>query len=203
MVAKNVTVGKRCVIQENVSLGMPAREFLGKNRERLPATTIGDNAVLRSGTVIYCAVTIGNNFQSGHHVLIREQTIIGSNVLVGTNTVIDGRTKIGDHVSIQSSVYIPSDTIIEDFVFIGPNSVLTNDKYPVRKQQALKGPTIRSGATIGANATLLPEIEIGPGAVVAAGSVVTRDVPAWKLAIGVPARIEDLPEFLKVVNKIQ
>ncbi len=202
MKAKNVEVGKRSVVQENVWLGMPSRAFLGRKEEDLPKTKIGDNAVLRSGTIIYCGVTIGQNFQSGHTVLIREKTVIGDNVLVGTNTVIDGRTNIGSNVSIQSSVYIPTDTIIEDSVFIGPDAVLTNDKYPIRKQKPLKGPVIRKGATIGANATLLPEIEIGEGAVVAAGSVVTRDVPAWKLAIGVPAKIKDLPEFLKVMNKI-
>lgn len=202
MRAKNVIVGKRSVVQENVWLGMPSREFLGRKEEDLPRTKIGDNAVLRSGTIIYCGVTIGQNFRSGHTVLIREETVIGDNVLVGTNTVIDGRTTIGSNVSIQSSVYIPTDTIIEDFVFIGPNAVLTNDKYPIRKQKPLKGATVRKGATIGANATLLPEIEVGEGAVVAAGSVVTRDVPAWKLAIGVPAVIKELPEFLKTMNKI-
>jgi acetyltransferase-like isoleucine patch superfamily enzyme len=199
---KNVEIGKRCVIQENVWLGMPSREYLGKDGESLPKTRIGDNGVVRSGTIIYCDVTIGQNFKCGHNVLIRETTTIGNNVLVGTNTVIDGRTSIGCNVSIQSSVYIPTDTVIEDFVFIGPNAVLTNDKYPIRKPMALKGPVIRKGATIGANSTLLPGVEIGEGAVVAAGSVVTRDVPAWKLAIGVPAKIKDLPEFLKVVNKI-
>ena len=202
MAGKNVEIGKRCVIQENVWLGMPSREYLGKDEGSLPKTRIGDNGIVRSGTVIYCDVTIGQNFKCGHNVLIREKTAIGNNVLVGTNSVIDGRTSIGSNVSIQSLVYIPTDTIIEDFVFIGPNAVLTNDKYPIRKPMALKGPVIRKGATIGANATLLPGVEIGEGAVVAAGSVVTRDVPAWKLAIGVPAKIKELPEGLKAINRI-
>jgi acetyltransferase-like isoleucine patch superfamily enzyme len=89
-------------------------------------------------------------------------------------------------------VYIPTDTVIDDNVFIGPNTVLTNDRYPPTRIDGLKDPQIRSGATIGANATLLPGICIGKGVLVAAGTIVTRDVPAHKLAIGAPAKITDL-----------
>lgn len=106
-------------------------------------------------------------------------------------------------MSIQSNVFIPINTVIEDLVFIGPNAVLTNDKYPVRKNYELIGPVIREGATIGANSVILPSVEIGEGAFVAAGAVVTRDVPPWKLAIGSPARILELPEELKVPNRLK
>jgi len=105
-------------------------------------------------------------------------------------------------VSIQSNVYIPTNTVVESFVFLGPNVVLTNDKYPIREEYPLKGPIIKRGATVGANAVVLPGVEIGEGAFVAAGAVVTRDVPAWKLAVGVPAKILDLPERLKTLNRI-
>lgn len=80
--------------------------------------------------------------------------------------------------------------------------MLTNDKYPIRKKSDLKGPVLRQGASVGANATLLPGIEIGEGAMVAAGALVTKDVPPWKLAIGFPARINELPEELRTVNNI-
>ncbi len=123
-------------------------------------------------------------------------------MLIGTNSVIDGGTTIGDHVSIQSNVYIPTNTIIEDNVFLGPCASLANDKYPIRVKYDLKGPVLRKGASVGANATLLPGIEIGEGAMVAAGAVVTKDVPAWKLAIGSPARIKELPEALLTLNRI-
>ena len=146
---------------------------------------------------------IGNNFITGHNVVIREKTRIGDNVLLGTNTIVEGNTVIGNNVSIQSNVYIPINTVIEDFVFIGPNAVFTNDKYPLRKDYRLKGPVIRKGATIGANSTLLPSVEVGEGAFVAAGSVVTKDVPPWKLAIGCPAKIRDLPDELKVLNRVR
>jgi acetyltransferase-like isoleucine patch superfamily enzyme len=111
--------------------------------------------------------------------------------------VIEGHTIIGDNVNLQSLVYIPTETCIGNQVFIGPNTVLTNDRYPPRNIGGLKGPTLMDGAAIGANVTILPGICIGRGALVAAGSVVTRDVPDRMLAIGSPARIKDLPSKLR------
>lgn len=202
MRCKNVKVGSNFNPQEGIYLGLASREYVKRPENEWPPTIIGDNATIRRGTVIYCDVSIGDNFQSGHNVLIREKTHIKNCVLVGTNTIIEGSTRIGNNVSIQSSVYIPLNTVIEDRVFIGPCAVLTNDKYPIRQKGSLKGPTIRKGASIGANCTILPGIEIGEGAMIAAGAVVTKDVPEWKMAVGVPAKISDLPDDLKTANLI-
>ncbi|MCG7848932.1 MAG: acetyltransferase [ANME-2 cluster archaeon] len=204
------SIGKDSIIMEYVILGCPTRSILEHtSKSEIPISeyeftgaTIGINAVIRTGSIIYSDVVIGDNFQTGHNVLIRENTTIGNNVLVGTNVVIDGNTKIGNNVSIQSNVYIPTNTIIEDNVFIGPCAVLTNDKYPIRKKYDLKGPIIRNGASIGANTTILPGIELGEGAMVAAGAIVTKDVPPWKLALGVPAKILPLPAELNTSNMI-
>jgi len=87
---------------------------------------IGNNAIIRCGTVIYDDVEIGDRFRTGHYVLIREQTRIGNNVLVGTMTVIDGYYELGNNIKIQTGVYIPKYTIIGNNVFIGPRAVLTN-----------------------------------------------------------------------------
>ena len=185
-------IGKDVQIFEPVTLGFPSRENLGK--KDFTGVVIGSNAILRSGTILYCDVTVGDDFQTGHNVIIRERTRIGNKVAIGTGTIIEGDTIIGDNVSLQSMVYIPTGTIIENSVFIGPNAVLTNDRYPPTRIGGLNGPRIMEGAAIGANATLLPGVCIGKGALVAAGSVVTRDVPDRKLAVGSPARIRDLPE---------
>jgi acetyltransferase-like isoleucine patch superfamily enzyme len=181
--------------QENVTIGL-------KYKSRSKPPVIGKNAFIRSNSIIYDDVEIGENFKTGHGVVIREKTIIGNNVLLGTSSIIEGHCTIGSGVSIQSNVYIPINTIIEDNVFIGPCACFTNDKYPVRIDFDLKGPNIRKGASIGANSTFLSDVEIGEGAMVAAGAIVTKDVPSFFLAIGAPAKIKPLPKHLKTTNRI-
>lgn len=165
-------------------------------------TDLGDGAVVRSGSVIYSDVVAGENLQTGHRVLVRERTTLGNDVLVGTDTVIDGNCSIGSNVSLQTGVYIPSHTTIGDRVFIGPRAVLTNDPYPIRQDVDLVGPNLEDGCSIGANATILPGVTIGENAFVAAGAVVTQDVPADSLAIGAPAEIRPLPDQLTGGNDL-
>lgn len=203
-------IGDNCIVLENVLLGFPDTTKLLKlsqlnlnlEHAEYEGTTIGNNVIIRSDAVIYSNVVMGNYVRTGHKILIRENTRIGSNVLIGTNTVIDNNCQIGSHVSIQSGVYLPANTLIEDYVFLGPSVTLANDRYPTREKTDLPAPTIRRGASIGANATILPAIEVGEGAMVAAGAVVTRNVPAWHYAIGVPAKMVALPERLRVQNAI-
>ena len=149
--------------------------------------SIGKNAIIRSGTVIYSGVRIGDNFRSGHSVLIRENTEIGDNVLVGTNSVLDGDCQIGNNVAIQTGVYVTRYTVIEDGVFLGPHCVTTNDKY-MEYGRELKGPVIRRNARIGANATIFPEITIGENTIVGAGAVVNKNVLPKDTVVGNPAR---------------
>ena len=139
-------------------------------------------------------MTIGDRFQCGHNVLIREKTIIGNNTSVGTASIIEGYSSIGNNVRIQSIVFIPTNTEIADGVFIGPGVVLTNDRYPPTGKPELKGPVLGEYSVIGARSIILPGIKIGKGAAVAAGSVVTHDVPEGKMAIGSPARVRDIPQ---------
>lgn len=94
-------------------------------------------------------------------------------------------------------VFIPTHTEIGNEVFIGPNAVLTNDRYPPTGKPELKGPVLEDLAVIGANATILPGVCIGRGAAVAAGAVVTKDVPPGKMALGVPAGIRDIPDQMR------
>ena len=177
IIKPNVSIGSGYAIQENVVLGH-------SDEGRL---VIGNNALIRSGAIIYSDVTIGDNFKSGHRILIRENTRIGNNVLVGTDSVLDGNCRLGNNISIQTNAYITAFTTIEDDVFIGPRVVTTNDKYMVHGAK-LVGPTIKKGARIGANATLLPGVIIGEGAVVGSGAVVTSDVPPGVTVVGNPAR---------------
>ncbi|MCK4733929.1 MAG: N-acetyltransferase, partial [Methanophagales archaeon] len=170
------------IIQDNVIIGIGGSSEDAKVR-------IGDNAIIRSGTVIYSDVKIGKDFKTGHNVLIREKSEIGDNVLIGTNSVVDGSCKIGNNAITQSNVYITAYTIIEDDVFMGPCSVTTNDKYmKYGSGVVLKGPIIKRGAKIGANSTILPGIVIGENAIIGAGSVVARDVKSGEVVVGIPAK---------------
>jgi acetyltransferase-like isoleucine patch superfamily enzyme len=189
-------LGLDCIIQEHVILGLQYRVECEKVR-------IGDNAVIRAFTIIYADVELGNDVKTGHHVLIREHTRIGNRVVVGSETIIDGYSTIGDFVKIEGRVYIPTHTTIGNYVFIGPGAVLTNDKYPLRRRDEYepRGPVIEDNVSIGGNATILPGVRLSEGSMIAAGSVVTRDVPPWHLAVGVPARSQPLPEFLKEPNR--
>lgn len=192
MIHRNAKIGRNPLLQENLSIGVPSRKYLREKEEEWPETRIGDEAVLRSGTVIYCDVIIGRNFECGHNVLIREETIIGDNVLIGSNSIIEGYSKIGNNVRIESAVYIPSHTVIEDEVFIGPNAVLINDPHPMncpRYRECLGAPVVKRLARIGANCTIMPGVVIGENSLVGAGSVVVKDVPPDSVVVGNPAKV--------------
>lgn len=180
----NLIIGDDYLIQDDVILGNDDSGWV----------TIGDNALIRSGSIIYSNVKIGNDFRTGHRILIRENCEIGDNVLVGTNSLIDGNCKLGNNISIQSEAYITAYTTIEDDVFIGPRVVTTNDKYMFYGAK-LTGPIIKRGARIGANATLLPGVVIGEEAIVGSGSVVTKSVPARTTVVGNPARAIDNKKY--------
>ncbi|WP_137290190.1 DapH/DapD/GlmU-related protein [Natronorubrum halophilum] len=163
---------------------------------------LGESPTIRSGTIIYNDVVSGDDFRTGHNAVVREFTTLGDNVLVGTNTVIDGETDVGSNVSLQTDVYVPTNTTIGDNVFVGPGAVMTNDPAPTRQQTSLRGPTLEDHVSVGANATVLPGLTIGRGSFVAAGSIVTRDVPERRLAVGSPATLERLPEQLRGRNRL-
>lgn len=161
---------------------------------------VGDGATIRSGTVIYPDAVLGDRVQTGHHVVVREETVVGDDALLGTKAVLDGYCRVGDEVSAQTGVYVPPYSEVGDRVFLGPHAVLTNDPYPLRRDTDLAGPTLEDDVSVGANATILPDVTVGAGAFVAAGAVVTEDVPPETLAVGAPARHRPLPEELTGAN---
>lgn len=183
----NVKLGKNVEIGDFVIIGIPPKGI--KKGEIL--TIVGDNAVIRSHTIIYAGNIIGKNFQTGHKVMIRENNEIGNDGSIGTGTVIEHHVKIGNNVRIHSQGFIPEYSMLEEDCWLGPNVVLTNALHPLcpRVKECLKGPAIKKGAKIGANSTLLPGVVIGEYALVGAGSVVVRDVPAYKVVAGNPAKI--------------
>jgi len=170
-------------IDKGVIIGYPPERKI-KNRKLV----LGKSPRVRSGTVIYLGSRIGDNLQTGHNVVIREENIIGSDVCIWGNSVVDYGCKIGNRVKIHTNVYIAQYTTIEDNVFIAPGVIMANDPCPVCTK-CMKGPTIKKGAKIGVNVTLLPDVTIGESALIGAGSVVTKDIPAYSLAYGCPAKV--------------
>jgi acetyltransferase-like isoleucine patch superfamily enzyme len=134
---------------------------------------------------------VGNQCLIGDLAFVREQCQIGDQVIIGTHVTVENEVTIGDNTKIQTGAYITAWTVIEAHCFIAPCVVTTNDNFMGRTERRFQergGPIIRRGARVGANVTLLPNVEIGAEAFVAAGSVVTRDVPPATLVLGTPAR---------------
>jgi acetyltransferase-like isoleucine patch superfamily enzyme len=152
---------------------------------------LGRDAHLRSGTVLYRGSSIGERFQTGHHVVVREQCEIGDDVSVWSGSVIDYGCRIGDAVKIHCNCYVAQYTEIEDGAFLAPGVTIANDLYPgsAASEEVMSGPSIGAGARIGVNVTILPFVRIGAGALVGAGAIVTRDLPPGSVAYGNPATV--------------
>lgn len=143
--------------------------------------------------------TIGSATRVWNFAQIREGAVIGENCIIGRDVYIDANVRIGNRVKIQNSALIYSGVTIADGVFIGPRVCLTNDRYPraITPTGALKGTAdweqgeilVGYGASIGAGAVIVTGVTVGEFAMVAAGAVVTHDVPAYGLVMGVPARL--------------
>ena len=189
-----VKLGKGVMLQNFVIIGQAPKGEEEGSKE----TVIGDGSLIRSHTVIYLGNRIGADCQTGHGVLIREENIIGDSVSIGSHSVIEHHVVIEDNVRIHSQAFVPEYSILKKGCWIGPNSVLTNAKYPLscRAKGMLKGPVIGENAKIGANATILPGVMIGKDALVGAGAVVTKDVPVGVVVAGNPAvKLKDISEL--------
>ena len=158
----------------------------------------GDDLVMLSGAVIYNGVILGAHARVGHNAVIREQNVIGDNFSLWSNSVVDYGCRIGHRVKIHCNVYVAQFTTLEDDTFLAPGVTIANDPHPgcAHSHECMRGPTIRRGAKIGVNVTILPFITIGEGALIGAGSVVSRDIPAGAVAVGNPARVVRMADQL-------
>ncbi|MBI3012234.1 MAG: N-acetyltransferase [Elusimicrobia bacterium] len=181
-----VQIGKNKIVEAGVIVGEhPSRKVKDLK------LVLGNDIVLRSGTVLYLGSRIGDGLQTGHHAIIREENVIGNHFCLWSNSVIDYGCRIGDNVKIHCNCYVAQFTTIEDDVFMAPGVTVANDLHPGSPDavDCMRGPTIKKGAQIGCNVTLLPHVVIGEHSLIGAGSVVTKDIPPYSLAYGNPARV--------------
>jgi UDP-2-acetamido-3-amino-2,3-dideoxy-glucuronate N-acetyltransferase len=142
--------------------------------------------------------TVGDGSSVWHLAQVREDAVLGQNCIIGRGAYIGSGVRIGDNCKVQNYALVYEPAVLDAGVFIGPAVVLTNDQYPraVNPDGTLKsghdwepvGVTIRTGASIGAGSTCVAPVTIGAWSLVAAGSVVVKDVPDFALVAGVPAR---------------
>jgi acetyltransferase-like isoleucine patch superfamily enzyme len=184
-------------LEEGVVIGeIPSRQIEDKT------LVIGEDALVRRGSIIYAGSSIGARLETGNNVVIREQCRIGSGLRIWTNSIVDYGCEIGNDVKIHCNCYVAQFTTVQDDVFLAPGVIVANDKYArfAGPNKRLAGPTLMKGCVIGANATLLPGVRVGEGALIGAGGVVTKSIPPRMVAYGSPARVVCAVEDLKKRN---
>ena len=193
-------IGDGVVIQDNVVLGKQpklSKRSTSKKKEPLKPLEVGAGAAICSGAVVYAGTVLGPDVIVGDQASVRERCTLGEGVVVGRGVCVENDVPIGAFTKIQSNSYITAYSELEEHVFIAPCVTTTNDNFMGRTDERhalIKGAIIRRGARVGGGVVILPGIEIGAEAFVAAGALVTRDVPAGKLVAGLPAQVwRDVP----------
>jgi UDP-2-acetamido-3-amino-2,3-dideoxy-glucuronate N-acetyltransferase len=192
VVHAGTVLGDGCAIEDHAVLGKHPRLARHSGaRGEVPAAELGARVSVGTGSVVFAGASIGPEAIVGDQAFVRERAWIGEGSVVGRGSVVDNDVVIGARVRVQTNVYLTAFTLVEDDVFVGPGVITTNDDTMARhgQQTHVRGATLRRACRVGGGAVLTPGVEIGEEAFVAAGAVVTRDVPARAVVMGVPARV--------------
>jgi len=190
----DTVVGDRVRIDDHAVLGkrpMRAANSATTREQELPGLTVGELSIVGTGVVLYRGAAIAEKVLMADLCTVRENVTIGRGTIVGRGVTIENVCSIGRYCKLESESYITAYSTLEDRVFVAPGVVTSNDNYVGRTAERFKhfkGVTVRRGGRIGAGAVLLPGVIVGEDGLVAAGSVVTRDVPPRTIVMGRPAK---------------
>ena len=202
IIRESARIGDNCKILDGAILGkMPAVASMsattGAPRELSPLV-IGKAVTIGAGCVIYRGAEIADRVFFGDLSTVREDVKIGEGTIIGRGATVENKVTIGKKTKIETNAYITAFSTIGDYCFIAPCVAFSNDNYVGRTEERKKhfgGPILKRGARIGVGSVLLPGVEIGEDALVAAGSVVTKNVPPRMIVLGSPAKSwREVPE---------
>jgi acetyltransferase-like isoleucine patch superfamily enzyme len=199
VVHPGTVIGDGCEIQDGAILGKPPKlaRHSSARREVPPPLVLRAGAIVCARAIVLAGADIGEEAILGDQSFVRERARVGAGSVIGRGSAVDNDVLVGARVRVQTDVYLTAFTEIEDDVFVGPGACTTNDDTMSRHgpEYALRGARLRRACRIGGGSVLCPGVEIGEEAFVAAGAVVTRDVPARAVVLGVPARaVREVPE---------
>ena len=182
-----VRLGDNCVVGKPATLSARSTAPGGD----LGGASLGAGVVVGAGAVVLAGARIAEGCVVADQAHVRERVEIGRDTVVGRAASIENDVRLGARVKLQTAAYITAWSVVEDDVFVAPGVLLTNDPTAGRRgaDQELRGAILRRACRLGGGAVLLPGVEVGEEAFVGAGAVVTRDVPARALVMGVPARV--------------
>lgn len=212
VVGRNVRIGSGCVIGHHIiihddtvlgdNIRIDDHSVIGKQPMRaantavtkdqeLAPTRIGSDCIIGTGAIIYRGAEIGRKVMVADLATVRENVAVGDFTIIGRGVAIENSCTLGRYCKLETNVYITAYSKLADRVFVAPCVATTNDNFVGRTEERFKhfkGIIAEKGARIGANATILPGKKIGADALVAAGALVTKDVPSRQIVAGVPAK---------------
>jgi UDP-2-acetamido-3-amino-2,3-dideoxy-glucuronate N-acetyltransferase len=192
-VGEDVRFGDACVVGKLPVLGSRS----SAPREAPPPARLGDGVSIGAGAVVLAGAVLGDGVVVGDQAHVRERATIGAGSVVGRGVSVENDVVVGERVRLQTNAYVTAWSVVEDDVFVAPGVITTNDPTAGRRPPGveLRGAILRRACRIGAGAVLLPGVEVGEEALVAAGAVVTSDVAPRSVVMGVPARVvREVPE---------
>ncbi|MEW9032736.1 MAG: DapH/DapD/GlmU-related protein [Planifilum fimeticola] len=187
IIHEQTMIGDRVEIGDNTILG---KKPMRKREANTAPAKIRNDVQIGSNSILYRGCVIGEHCFIADLVTVREHVVVGKKCVVGRGVTLENHIQIGDRVKLETNAYITAYSHLEDDVFVAPCVVTSNDPFAARAPHPItfKGFHVKRGGRIGAGAVLLPGVTIHEEGFVAAGSVVTRDVPVKTIVKGVPAK---------------